>query len=1033
MTWRWDWMSDIFNIRKLCTGYINKLSTQNHKSAFTTAEMLIVLLIISFLVIAIPPIVNKKIEKRLRRGDHGRYECFVRPEDGHLYEYLATERGGQIFGANGHDLGVPGAEGSGRCRFKPQEYASTASYFMMQIIGGGGGGAYPPYDANLHYQRVTDSTNKVRILRQPENSHAGNNVREYLHSGSQYFNTKMTYAHDRTSGYDFLLDGQDYESDYDTHDITYTWNCTANNTGECISGTTKFKNCNTKRWVYDYFPPVVIRRITGDGIGLVSGVSGGYISAGGGGIRVCSGHGARAYAEPIPNTSNTSEILDENENPISITSVNYTPQFGHRGGFGFCMKAGQFLTNIAGEDHENDSAAKKAVWNRNIALGRDEGDFFKITTNAYINSIDYAMYYREAYNTSSLKLASFADYLYDPKTVTLLNSEGEEKFTALPGPYNGDSLDASIVHTTGFVGAVMCPYTGQSGKNMRAAKNSPTSGSVRYGWPMSEMDISSLDTSGQGDSVCENALDWRKATSTASNFPTLGSGNWKWPNVVTSNGLASRPEVNFFRSFLRDSHNYSNVSALDMGLTIEAKHYNYLTGEMENANCNIPGGRNADSDIGPETPLSEVPDPNDALKQNEFGDVTIEQVEAAGCNTDVWNPIPADPTNNNRPLAGQNVWARNASENIMGRKHTYPIETWFSNSYNSGMVTGFKYDDEGNQVQVQDAIFSAGTPFPSTIHMTRISSEYSTTYGFGGRPGEAVGLSYSNLTGTIEIQLGEGGAAGQSGNEANRTGGTGGNTVVWRKSVGTPDETDCSAPDNADNANCSRMAIAQGGLGHKEGAVGKVISLKGERTCNLRDAENDTWTVRIDACLDAGAGPRSANARNGGNELRFAENSNFYIVPELDQNSNTRSLLEEMYQGFNMPGSGGDGGYTFLYKIDGGSETDTSSPGDAEQVTANPHPNFTPEAMRLLGAGDWFMIGSRTDFTLRTTPESTEFDGHTGNEDDGGFGGYRCYRRNDTVSSDGHGGTGNFPAVLDTRTGLCAPQRGEAGAVVIVW
>ena len=50
------------------------------REGFSLAEMLIVLLIISFLVLAMPPIVHKKVQKRITRGEHGRYECWVAPQ-----------------------------------------------------------------------------------------------------------------------------------------------------------------------------------------------------------------------------------------------------------------------------------------------------------------------------------------------------------------------------------------------------------------------------------------------------------------------------------------------------------------------------------------------------------------------------------------------------------------------------------------------------------------------------------------------------------------------------------------------------------------------------------------------------------------------------------------------------------------------------------------------------------------------------------------------------------------------------------------
>ena len=169
----------------------DKLTKCGKRSAFTTAEMLIVLLIISFLVIALPPLTNKRVEKKIRRGEHGRYECFMKPVTSggqtklHLVEYLATEHGGAMWGANGRDLGEVDANGvaeDGRCRFRPQEMAPTASYFVMHLIGGGGGGGFPPYDGSSTYKaNRADNNNIVKILFEPLDT----SYNTYMHSGSK--------------------------------------------------------------------------------------------------------------------------------------------------------------------------------------------------------------------------------------------------------------------------------------------------------------------------------------------------------------------------------------------------------------------------------------------------------------------------------------------------------------------------------------------------------------------------------------------------------------------------------------------------------------------------------------------------------------------------------------------------------------------------------------------------------------------------------------------------------------------------------
>lgn len=130
---------------------------KNKKGAFSVAEMLMVLLILSFLILALPPIVHKKVEKRIIRGEHGRYECWIDPNNGQTYEYYATEKNGI----------APGYTATGKvvdaCRFSPKEQAPNAAYFSFQAIGGGAGGTYPPYDPNNTTYRDEDYTEKATV------------------------------------------------------------------------------------------------------------------------------------------------------------------------------------------------------------------------------------------------------------------------------------------------------------------------------------------------------------------------------------------------------------------------------------------------------------------------------------------------------------------------------------------------------------------------------------------------------------------------------------------------------------------------------------------------------------------------------------------------------------------------------------------------------------------------------------------------------------------------------------------------------
>ena len=73
--------------------------------------MLVVLLIISFLILAMPPLVHKKVAKRMSPNSHGRYECWISPDDGQVYEYYATSTEGTVSGYEGTATSFKGEDG----------------------------------------------------------------------------------------------------------------------------------------------------------------------------------------------------------------------------------------------------------------------------------------------------------------------------------------------------------------------------------------------------------------------------------------------------------------------------------------------------------------------------------------------------------------------------------------------------------------------------------------------------------------------------------------------------------------------------------------------------------------------------------------------------------------------------------------------------------------------------------------------------------------------------------------------------------
>ena len=121
----------------------NDIDSKNSKfTAFSLGEMLMVLLIMSFIAIGIPGIHFKKSELKTKRSLHGRYECYYAcpliTDDGELvhnsgcaaneyklYQYSVNEEGA-----------ATGPEQVTTCVFTPPH---NAVFFLVHAVGGGGG------------------------------------------------------------------------------------------------------------------------------------------------------------------------------------------------------------------------------------------------------------------------------------------------------------------------------------------------------------------------------------------------------------------------------------------------------------------------------------------------------------------------------------------------------------------------------------------------------------------------------------------------------------------------------------------------------------------------------------------------------------------------------------------------------------------------------------------------------------------------------------------------------------------------------
>ena len=114
------------------------------KGGFSLAEMLLVLMILSFLTIAMAPFVVKKVNKKTARAPHGRYECYIDETTGKTMQYLANENGA-----------VTGPVEVAACTFSTPK---KASFFIVQAIGAGAGGTFVPVAPTIE---TAEDTGKV--------------------------------------------------------------------------------------------------------------------------------------------------------------------------------------------------------------------------------------------------------------------------------------------------------------------------------------------------------------------------------------------------------------------------------------------------------------------------------------------------------------------------------------------------------------------------------------------------------------------------------------------------------------------------------------------------------------------------------------------------------------------------------------------------------------------------------------------------------------------------------------------------------
>lgn len=109
------------------------------KLAFSIAEMLIVVVILSVIAVAVTPFAVKKKTPRTIKPERGRYECFYDSSGALVQRYT---KAGKI---------VEEATVS-QCNFDPKQ-ADGSDFIAISAIGGGGGGAYAPEPSTYEDKR----------------------------------------------------------------------------------------------------------------------------------------------------------------------------------------------------------------------------------------------------------------------------------------------------------------------------------------------------------------------------------------------------------------------------------------------------------------------------------------------------------------------------------------------------------------------------------------------------------------------------------------------------------------------------------------------------------------------------------------------------------------------------------------------------------------------------------------------------------------------------------------------------------------
>ena len=373
--------------------------------AFSVAEMLVVLLILSFLILALPPIVHKKVAKRITRGEHGRYECWRDPNDNLLYEYYATEKNGPDEKYIDPATGDVHGEQVEACHFSPKDMAPNAAYFSFQAVGGGAGGSYPIYDGSSTYQDddYTESAN-VKL---------STNCCSSYYSSS---NTTSCWSSEGTDYYDYkykINEGTEHEETKDGNGTCGRYTTALNRRCyQYLGSLYYYKNQqSTKNWIEKYWVPV----------------------PGTGTVKVCSGGGYTgmpAYnliTDPIPGSD-----------PMEL-EYTYMYHYGGQGGEGVCWER-DATTFFLGDNNR-----LKMMWS-----GRSDSDKYFYGYDEYSATKYTSWEFETAQNTV------YEDWTNPSPKIELPDRYGSRQVPSVGGGNTGCGQYYAGNYATALLGADTC-------------------------------------------------------------------------------------------------------------------------------------------------------------------------------------------------------------------------------------------------------------------------------------------------------------------------------------------------------------------------------------------------------------------------------------------------------------------------------------------------------------------------------------------------------------------------------------------------